>query len=315
MRVDAAINPKQIPPGANTRSPQRWDPSYAAVAVTLIGGIVYVFFRVAYASFYAALHTTPEEVGLGYSQTIVRGVIPSITIALSVFVVTALLVFILVSTIGYIFLVLNLLRMRRSGKRSLEDFRTQVNHDSHTVPSLDQYRDHWRKVLTQWKQRYPRTAEIFLGAYNMSDEEIATRFAAQDAGEAQQPVERDSLRLYDVLTAELRSTFARVLLHKATVVTLLILTLSSLTFLIRYQAHRVAGGHSLGPTLSVMTGIRAEQTTVSAVETGKTLPTELTARPVIYLGASDGTAVILIPEGGGSTVRVPLNDIVLRFKD
>ena len=118
MNAERAGNPEQNPTGASSR--RRWDPSYAAVALTLMGGIVYVFFRLAYASFYASLHTTPEEVGLSYSQTLVRGVIPSISLALTTFLIVSLLIFILIATIGYLIFGLNLFRMYFHASQSLK---------------------------------------------------------------------------------------------------------------------------------------------------------------------------------------------------
>ena len=95
---------------AGPRSPRRrWDPSYAAVAITLIGGTVYTFFRPAYASFYATFHVTPEEVGLNYSQTIVRGVIPSVSIVAIVLLTATLAIIAMVIGVGYIFTFVNFL--------------------------------------------------------------------------------------------------------------------------------------------------------------------------------------------------------------
>jgi hypothetical protein len=120
------ISDAQQPNTGRERRRGRWDPSYAAVAITLIGGLAYTFLRLAYGSFYAALHTTPEEVGLNYSQTIVRGVIPSLTIAMSVFMAVALLLVILISIIGYFGVGFNLLRMLWTYWRSLRRLRAQI---------------------------------------------------------------------------------------------------------------------------------------------------------------------------------------------
>ena len=58
------------------------------------------------------------------------------------------------------------------------------------------------------------------------------------------------------LTIEAWQLFWKALLHRITLLTLLILTLVGLTALIRYQTYRVSEGHSLGPTVSILTGLR-----------------------------------------------------------
>ena len=71
-------------PDRGNRVGFRWDPSYGAVVVTLLGGVAYTVFRLAYALFYGRMGAAPEEVGLGYGQTLVRGVIPALTVGAAV---------------------------------------------------------------------------------------------------------------------------------------------------------------------------------------------------------------------------------------
>jgi hypothetical protein len=313
MNAQRAGNLEQGPIRAG--APRRWDPSYAAVAVTLIGGTVYVFFRLAYASFYASLHTTPEEVGLSYSQTLVRGVIPSISLATVTFLIASLLIFILITTIGYLIFGANLFRMYLGASRSLKDLRAKTRQDLHGSPSVEQYQDLWRKEWIQWKRQFPSTTRIMTGTAGMSDDEFIARAAAQDAGTETNRFRPKLSPFLRHLTGEMWRIYWRILLRRTTWLVLLILTLVALTLLIRYEASRVRDGYPIGPTLAIMTGLRAEQVKITALETGKNLPTELVSKTVIYLGESGGTAVIFIPEQSSTTVRVPLNDVVIESKE
>jgi hypothetical protein len=315
MHAEPTGTPEQLPSGIRSRR-KRWDPSYAAVAVTLTGGVVYTFLRFAYTLFYAAFHTTPEEVGLSYSQTIVRGVIPSITIAASAFMVTALLLFGIITLIGYFVVLVNAYRGYRYYKHSLSQFKVQVRRDSQSSPSLAQFQAHSLVVWTHLKQRYPSTTRIMLGSYGLPEDDFVAGMGASDAAdEAAGSESAPPLKGSQVIvstTIEGWRIFWRTLFHKATLFILLALTLVALATLIRYQAFRVNEGHSLGPTLSILTGLRAEKATVNAVETGKYLPTELKARPVIYLGESNGTTLFFVPQNG-RTIRIPSSNIIVQF--
>jgi hypothetical protein len=307
---------------ADDRSPrQRWDPSYAAVAITLIGGTVYTFFRLAYASFYATFHTTPEEVGLNYSQTIVRGVIPSVAIAAVVLFTAILVVGTSIGSIGYIIILRNLTRLDAVERSYADQLRAQTRNDPQDADSLDRYREKSRALWLYTQQHYPGTARIIARTYGWSDEDVISDMADSLAASfTNRPLKISSpkyrlyrlLKLMNALIAEVWHISWRTVRHKAMSLTLLVAVLVGLAFLISHEADRVREGHALGPSLSILTGLRAEKVTVTAIETGKQLPTGLTTGPVIYLGESNGTAIILISEGEGTTVRVPLSQIVIQ---
>jgi hypothetical protein len=303
---------------AGRRSPRRrWDPSYAAVAITLIGGIVYTFFRLAYASFYATFHVTPEEVGLNYSQTIVRGVIPSVSIVAIVLLIATLAIIAVVSVFGYILMGINLVRLTRVRQTKLRELRAQLANDSRDTPTLDECREIAGAFWLHTREHYPGTARIMANTYGWSDEDAIADFSRGVAARfASEPSKRSSRlsvsALYGALGREVWRICWSILRHRATLLILLIATLVGLALLINHQADRVSQGHALRPSLTILTGLRAEQATVMPIETGTQAPTSVPTGPVIYLGESNGIAVILVPEGRGTVVRVPLTHVLIQ---
>jgi ribosomal protein L31E len=219
--------------------------------------------------------------------------------------------------ISYYILFYNFYRMNRYSKRAIKKLKEDVQRHNQATPSVEQCRQLWESIWQRWKEEVPTTSKILAGSLNKSDDEIVEYMAHRAALSPtnKPPEELETGRLVDLLLTEFRRLVSRVLMHKGTLFFVLFLTVIGLTVMIPQQSQRVAEGHPLDPALSTLTGLRADRVTISTLSTDIDLPSEVTAGPVLYLGESDGTAVILIPGGGGTAIRLPSTEIVIRSQN
>jgi hypothetical protein len=287
-------------PERSNRTGFRWDPAYAAVVVTLLGGVAYTVFRLAYALFYGRLGAVPEEVGLGYGQTLVRGVIPALTVG-------AMVLF----AVGYmISMALSIVRQLPEIRGVIAVFRRRHNDKNlvkveGTTTTHGEYHDVLRAL-------YPRAAsELEKRGLSLKAIVLLIRDAFKLGVRAIEAVRSAPYSALSLPWPVYTGPVMHALKNRITAAIVVLLVLVGLPFLAWYQAGLVATGKLPNEFLSAVTGITVQKATLLTADPTKPLEPPLKDnKSVLYLGASGG-AIVLYDYNAKDTVRVNSSNVIV----
>jgi hypothetical protein len=284
----------------------RWDPGYAAAVVTLIGGLAYTVFRLAYALFYERLGTTPEEVGLGYGQTIVRGVIPALTIAcLSL---TAI-IYLLMMGLSIVHQVPEIAELRRfafkggeeNGREPPEPPENQSASRADAEPRPHLFRILYPQTIHELEENGLGWRPLLTLSKEVLNLTLRTYSAFRSAPIAAFRLPRS------VYTGPVGKT----LTNRFTFVGVIVVTMVSLPLLALREAGRVGEGRLPNAFISAATGLSVIEVTPVTTDAAKPLEPPLKgSTTLLYLGGSGGT-VVIYDYTTKTTVRVSMSRVIL----
>jgi hypothetical protein len=276
-----------------------WVTTNVLPMLTVLGVALYVVLRLPYAVYYGTLGAAPEDVGLGYVETLARSAVGVAAIVVIPSVVTAGMIYFVVATALYV-----------------RTFRAMAAHGMLVVRKVSKLDD-----VAYEADRTKRRAVLLAVFRDLTAEEIDAQIARLDEFRSlhrlpertrgqearRRALKREISKHGDALfTKTIRNDAGRVARRfgRWLLAVLLVLTLVALPFVAFADAQAVRGCNRSMLGAFGLFAIRGDPASLSRLGDDGTARPVFEGRRLVYLGRNDDE-IVLYDCGSGHTLRLP----------
>lgn len=294
----------------------RWVKDFGAIALTLLVALTYLALRIPTTVFLGRLGTSPEEIGVGYTDLILRssaGVLVAIVAVLVVFVALTALVLPVMVGRSVTDLLLKLRATKPVVEMTDEEYAEYEAHLDRLFDEDPRFRDltlylGLDRATTATRDRRRRQLRIAKKTRSLTSEEAAELVALSKAPVSAVAVVGGAFRFYGRRFEE----SAVLVWRRSLVVALVVVAFLALPLFAYVESQGVRGGDRPTMVAAQLFGYRAEPVKIAPTETQP--PAEVTRiaglGKLMLLGVHHGVTV-LYDADAHVTLRVPSGSIVV----